>query len=377
MSILTLKPGFKPDPVLVHAVIALLLLSLVMVASTSLHMAQERYGDAWFFFIRQGVFALVGVGMGLLVFLVPLKIWEEISVALLFLGAALLLLVLIPGVGHMVNGSMRWFHLGPLSFQPSELMKMLMIVYLAGYLDRRSAEVRQALRGSLKALGLLVCITGLLLLEPDYGATVVLFATVLGMLFVAGVPMWQFFLWLGVTGVALFGVILIAPYRVARLTTFMDPWADPFDRGFQLTQALIAIGRGEWFGTGLGNSVQKITYLPEAHTDFLFAIVAEELGLAGMLAVIVLFALVVLRAFTIARAAEHRSACYAAYLAYGIGLCIGLQALINLSVNMGLLPTKGLTLPLMSYGGSSLVITCAMIALVLRVDYENREASLR
>jgi cell division protein FtsW len=227
--------------------------------------------------------------------------------------------------------------------------------------------------GFVKPMSVLILIASLILLEPDYGATVVLFVTVLGMLFLAGVPMYQFVLWVIGVSCALSLLIVLAPYRLERLTTFMNPWADPFNSGFQLTQALIAIGRGELFGVGLGNSVQKLAYLPEAHTDFLFAILAEELGLVGVIFVIALFAFIVLRSFVIAVETERLGLHYAAYTAYGIGLCIGLQASINLGVNMGLLPTKGLTLPLMSYGGSSMVVTCMMLAILLRIDYETRQ----
>jgi cell division protein FtsW len=360
------------DPLLWHSLVALSLLGLIMLTSTTAHLSETAHGTPLYFFIRQGVFVLLGGGLGLAVLQIPLEQWRDWSVPLLFVGILLLIVVLIPGIGHAVNGSMRWFNVGGLRFQPSEAMKLLMIIFLAGYLVRRGDEVRQSISGTLKPLALLVLVTGLLLLEPDYGATVVLFATVLGMIFVAGLPWWQFFLWLSLVSGALAALMVLAPYRIQRLTAFLDPWADPFNSGFQLTQALIAIGRGEWFGVGLGNSVQKLTYLPEAHTDFLFAIIAEELGLAGMIVVITLFALIVLRAFHIARQAERREACFEAYVAYGIGLCIGLQATINLGVNMGLLPTKGLTLPLMSYGGSSMLITALMLALLLRVDVENR-----
>jgi cell division protein FtsW len=360
------------DLALFHAISALLLLGLVMLTSVSVNLAQTRYGDPLFFFQRQVIFIIIGISAGAVLWHIPLKLWQSWGIPLLLFGVLLLILVLIPGLGYSVNGSMRWLRVGGFNFQPSELMKLLMIIYLAGYLVRRSIEVRQAFSGSLKPLALLVVITALLLLEPDYGATVVLFATVLGMLFIAGVPWWQFILWISVVGLALVGVILLAPYRIQRLTAFMDPWADPFNSGFQLTQALIAIGRGEWFGTGLGASVQKLTYLPEAHTDFLFAILAEELGLVGMIVVIALFAYIVWRAFQIAREAERREACYSAYLAYGIGFSLGLQASINLAVNMGLLPTKGLALPLMSYGGTSMVVNCMLLGLLLRIDYENR-----
>ncbi|MDY6993828.1 MAG: putative peptidoglycan glycosyltransferase FtsW, partial [Pseudomonadota bacterium] len=260
----------------------------------------------------------------------------------------------------------------PFTIQPSEFIKLFMILYLADYLTRRSIEVKQTFGGFVKPLAVVCLITGLLLFEPDYGAIVVLFITVFGMLFLAGMPLRRFFLWVMLIMLALVIMMVLAPYRLERLTAFMNPWADPFDSGFQLTQALIAIGRGELFGVGLGNSVQKLTYLPEAHTDFLFAILAEELGLMGVIVVMSLLGFIVMRAFLLGRQAEQAKLHYAAFLAYGIGLAIGCQASINLGVNMGLLPTKGLTLPLMSYGGSSLVITCVMLALLLRVDSESQ-----
>jgi len=357
---------------LILSSVALLLLGLVMVASASINTAQIQFNFPLYYFWRQ--FAYVGVGIllaGLVIF-VPVAIWQKMSVPLLLLGMCLLILVLVPKIGHQVNGSMRWIALGFINFQPSEPMKLFTILYMAGYLVRRSEEVREALSGFLKPIIIVCLVTSLLLLEPDYGAIVVLFATVLGMLFLAGVPMVQFFLWVIIVTLALSILIVLAPYRLERLTAFMNPWADPFNSGFQLIQALIAIGRGELFGVGLGNSVQKLAYLPETHTDFLFAILAEELGLIGVIIVIMIFAFIVLRAFIIAIRTERYGLHYASYLAYGIGLNIGLQASINLGVNMGLLPTKGLTLPLMSYGGSSMIVTIIMLALLLRVDYETR-----
>lgn len=350
--------------------LALLLLGLVMVASASINIAQTEFGEPFYFFWRQLAYAGIGVALATVIVFVPISVWQSLSVLLLLLGLGLLILVLVPGIGYEVNGSMRWMSLGNLRFQPSEPMKLFMVLYMAGYLIRRGEEVREAVTGFLKAIAVVCLITGLLLLEPDYGAIVVLFVTVLGMLFLAGVPMRQFFLWVIIVTLALGLLIVLAPYRLARLTAFINPWSDPFNSGFQLTQALIAIGRGELFGVGLGNSVQKLAYLPEAHTDFLFAILAEELGLVGVIIVIGLFAFIVLRAFAIAIRAEQKGLEYASYLAYGFGLMIGLQASINLGVNMGLLPTKGLTLPLMSYGGSSMIVTCVMLALLLRVDYE-------
>ena len=359
------------DDGLLLSYLALLLLGLIMVASASVHLVHTEIGDLPYYFWRQTIHAGVGIGLAGIVLRIPIQKWQRLSVPLLMIGFCSLFLVLLPIIGDEVKGSMRWIVIGSLKIQPSEPIKPIVILYLAGYLVRRSHEVRERLRGFLKPLMVVCLITGLLLLEPDYGATVVLFATVLGMLFLAGVPMRQFVVWVTIVSVALALLIILAPYRLERLTTFINPWADPFDSGFQLTQALIAIGRGELFGVGLGNSVQK-TYLPEAHTDFLFAILAEEFGLIGVVVVIALFSFIVFRAFTIAIRTERLGLHYAAYLAYGLGLSIGLQASINLGVNMGLLPTKGLTLPLMSYGGSSMVVTCFMLALLLRIDYETR-----
>ncbi|HEW97164.1 MAG: putative lipid II flippase FtsW [Candidatus Parabeggiatoa sp. nov. 3] len=360
------------DMSLIGSCLVLLLLGLVMVASSSIYIADMRFGDPLFYFWRQLAYVGVGIALAFVVTQVPILIWQRLSVPLLLFGLGLLIWVLIPGLGYEVNGSRRWIVLGGVRFQPSEPVKLLMILYLAGYLVRRGEEVRFAISGFLKPIAIVCLITGLLLLEPDYGAVVVLFTTVLGMLFLAGVPLRQFLLWVIIVTLALGALMVLAPYRVARLTTFMDPWTDPFNSGFQLTQALIAMGRGEFFGVGLGLSMQKLAYLPEAYSDFLFAILAEELGLVGVVFVIGLFAFVVWRALAIAMLSERRGLHYASYLAYGIGLTIGIQASINLGVNMGLLPTKGLTLPLMSYGGSSVIVTCVMLALLLRVDYEAR-----
>ncbi|MDM8558814.1 putative lipid II flippase FtsW [Candidatus Parabeggiatoa sp. HSG14] len=363
---------FSYDLWLILSIFSLLLLGLVMVTSTSLNIAQLKFHEPLYYFWRQFAYTAGGIASAIIIIQVPVQVWQRFSVFLLLLGLCLLALVLVPGIGYEVNGSMRWIALEKIHFQPSEPMKLFMILYLADYLTRRTEEVREALSGFLKPILIVSLITGLLLLEPDYGAIVVLFATVLGLLFLAGVPIRQFLLWVIIVTLALGLLIVLAPYRMERLTTFINPWADPFNSGFQLTQALIAIGRGELFGVGLGNSVQKLTYLPEAHTDFLFAILAEELGLVGVIVVIGLFAFIVLRAFIIAIRTERFGLIYASYLAYGIGLIIGLQASINLGVNMGLLPTKGLTLPLMSYGGSSMGVTCVMLAILLRVDYETR-----
>lgn len=357
------------DTWLLSVTLVLLCLGLVMVTSASISIAERQTGDAFYYLWRQGVFVGLGVLAGYLVLRVRLVYWERLGPYFLLFGLILLALVLV--IGREVNGSVRWLSLGPFNLQPSELMKLFMVVYVAGYLVRRGEEVRNTVKGFLKPMLLVGLIGILLLLEPDFGATAVIFATVLGMMFLGGVRLWQFAVLF--LAVAALGATLVysSPYRLERLTSFVNPWADPFDTGFQLTQALIAFGRGEWFGAGLGSSVQKLFYLPEAHTDFLFAVLAEELGLIGALGVIALFAVLTWRAFAIGQSALQGGDRYAAYLSFGIGLWLSLQSFINLGVNMGVLPTKGLTLPLMSYGGSSIVVSCVACALLLRVSQEH------
>ena len=314
----------------------------------------------------------IGVLLAMPVYRLRLALLQEAGPVLLVAALALLVAVLVPGIGREVNGSTRWISTGLFNLQVSEPAKLMILVYLAGYLARHGEELRERLSGFLKPMAVLSLAALLLLLEPDFGATVVLMATAMGMIFLAGVRLWHFTGMLGVAGLSLAGLAVSSPYRMERLTTFLNPWEDPFDSGFQLTQSLIAIGRGELAGVGLGASIQKLFYLPEAHTDFVFAVLAEELGLLGVFVVIALYALVVWRAFVIARQAEKAGNVFAGALAYGIGIWIGLQSFINMGVNMGLLPTKGLTLPLMSYGGSSMVVMCVAIALLLRIDSETR-----
>ncbi len=358
------------DWTLLGIVAALLLIGLVMLASASMSIAESRTGNPFHYFNRQLVYLLLGLLLGLLAFRVSLDRWQRSGPMLLGLGLALLLLVLVPGIGKEVNGSSRWLSLGVLNVQVSEVFKLCFIVYLAGYLLRRGEEVRNSFSGFLKPM-LLVCLAAaLLIFEPDFGATVIISATALGMLFLAGAHFWQFlllFVGLGGAGALL---VLASPYRLARVTSFLNPWDDPFDKGFQLVQSLIAIGSGAWNGVGLGGSVQKLFYLPEAHTDFLFAVLAEELGLIGVLCVIGLFAALVWRILQLAVRAERCALPFGVHLAQGMAIWLALQAFINIGVNMGLLPTKGLTLPLMSYGGSSLLITCLSLTLLLRVAHE-------
>ena len=364
------KEPLKIDFVLLYATIALTLLGLVMVSSASISVADKNISSPFYYLYRQCLSLTIGVVLAFLVYRVRLVYWERSGLVLLGIAIFLLLLVLIPGVGKTVNGSTRWIPLGLFNLQVSEVVKLCLLIYVAGYLVRYREQVQTTLWGFLKPM-MLVGLAGLLLLlEPDFGAAVVLAGTVLGMMFLGGVRFTQFMTLVLIVSVAGVMLIVSSPYRLERLTTFLNPWADPFDSGFQLTQSLIAIGSGGWSGVGLGGSVQKLFYLPESHTDFVFAVLAEELGLVGVSVVIILYSILIIRAFAIGRDAEQYGNRFAAYLAWGIGIWLGFQAVINMGVNMGLLPTKGLTLPLMSYGGSSLIVTCIAIALLLRIYKE-------
>lgn len=362
----------KYDLILVSASLALLLTGLVMVASASITLADNLYENPLYFFRRQLFSALIGLSAAMIILRIPLSFWQQISALFLVIGLVFLVAVLIPGVGKEVNGSMRWIDLGPLNIQGSEIVKVCLVLYLAGYMVRHQHKLRTSFSGFIYPIIVVTLAACLLLLEPDYGAAVVLFATALGMLFMGGVPLSRFFMWVLTASIALFSVAVLSPYRLQRLTSFMDPWQDPFNTGFQLTQALIAFGRGDWFGAGLGSSVQKLFYLPEAHTDFIFAVFAEEFGLVGVVLLILLYLLIVWRAFVAGETAQQGGRVFSAYLAYGTGLILAIQAFVNIGVNMGVLPTKGLTLPLISYGNNSMVISCVLIALLIRVEMENR-----
>lgn len=359
----------------------LLLLGIVMVASASISVADRDLSNPFYFLERQIIFAIIGIFAAFSVYRIRLVQWEKSGMALLGFALFLLVLVLIPGIGKSVNGSTRWLSLGVLNFQVSEAVKFFMLIYVAGYLVRHGQAVRTSLWGFIKPMLMVGLVGILLLLEPDFGATVVIIGTVLGMMYLGGVRFIQFFSFLSMFGFAAMLLVVLSPYRLERLTSFMNPWADPFDSGFQLTQSLIAIGTGGWFGTGLGGSVQKLFYLPEAHTDFLFAVLSEELGFVGVCFVVVLYAWLLIRAFRIGLQAEKCGNKFAAYMAYGIGMWLVMQASINMGVNMGLLPTKGLTLPLMSYGGSSLVVCCMAVGFLLRIHHEcgvlNQQAIVR
>ena len=365
------------DPWLLSVCAILLAFGLIMVASTSISIAERRELDPLHYFWRQSFAAGLGGVIFAALLATPLVRLEQLSTAFLFLGLSLLVVVLVPGIGREVNGSMRWISFGSISLQASEPTKLAVVIYVAAYLVRHNEDVRSRFVGFIKPIGVLTVVSALLLLEPDYGVAVVLFATTLGMLFMAGVPLLRFFFWGGAALATLATLAILAPYRLQRLMTFMDPWADPYNSGFQLTQALIAFGRGEWFGVGLGASVQKLFYLPEVHTDFVFAVIGEELGVVGTTAIIGLFMFFVWRIFHLGGLAERAELRFGAYLAYGIGLLMGAQAFVNMGVNMGLLPTKGLPLPLLSYGSNNLILTFAAIAIVCRTGYEARLQPVR
>jgi cell division protein FtsW len=367
-------------PNLDHRLLAVLTciagVGLVMVASASVSIADKQFADPFFYVKRQAVYFAIGLAAAYCVLKIRLESWQRSSTLLLVFAYFLLLAVLVPGVGREVNGATRWIPLGLVNLQVSEVTKLLIFLYLSAYLVRRAEAVRSAFSAFLVPMTVMLFAAFLLLLEPDFGAAVVMVVTGMGMLFLAGMPVWRFGVLGGLVGAAAALLIVTSPYRWARLTGFLNPWADPFNSGFQLTQSLIAIGRGQWFGVGLGSSVQKLLYLPEAHTDFLFAVLAEEFGLIGVLLLIALYGYVVWRACVIGTRSLKLGLGFGGYLAYGIGLWFGMQAFVNMGVNMGILPTKGLTLPLMSYGGSSLISSLVALALLMRADHELRIESV-
>jgi cell division protein FtsW len=363
---------FAFDPWLIGTVAALLLVGLIMVASASIGVSERETGNAFFYFQRQLIYVGLGLVAALLAIAIPTSVWEKHSIYLLGGAFVLLVLVLVPGLGHEVNGSRRWVRLSIMNFQVSELARVMLLTYIASYAVRRSDELCSSFKGFMKPVAVLGAAAVLLLAEPDFGAATVLMATGLAVLFLAGVRLHHLLVpvLVAVAGMALLAVT--SSYRMRRLTAFRNPWEDPFDSGFQLVQSLIAIGRGEWFGVGLGSSVQKLFYLPEAHTDFVFAVLAEEFGFVGVVAIVGLFALLVGRALDISRKAADAGLTFQSYLAASIGIWVGLQAFVNIGVNMGLLPTKGLTLPLLSYGGSSMLVTLGVLGVLLRIHHETQ-----
>ena len=363
------------DQALIWVTLLLLCFGLVMVYSASIALAEADQATAYqstYFLLRHAVYLVIALLAALLAFQIPVARWQRLAPYLFVAGIILLVLVLIPRIGREVNGSRRWINLYVANLQPSELMKLFAAMYVADYTVRKAAFLDSFTKGFLPMLIVMLLVAGLLLLEPDFGAFAVVAAIAISILWLGGINGRIF---AGLLGLLVIGFILLiwsSPYRLQRITGFMDPWADPYGKGYQLSHALIAFGRGEWLGVGLGASVEKLLYLPEAHTDFLLAVVAEELGFAGVVVVVLLFAWLVLRAFTIGKEAASHERHYASLLAQGIGVWIGVQAIINMGVNMGILPTKGLTLPLLSFGGSGLVANCIALAVLLRIDWENR-----
>ena len=369
-------PAAEYDRSLAWAALLLAATGLVMVYSASIATAEENrytgYSATWFL-MRHGMFFAVALAGALMVFLVPARHWQQAAPLLFLAGMALLVAVLVPGIGREVNGARRWLALPIVSVQPSELMKLAAVLYAADYTVRKHSVLKSFKKGLLPMLAVMLIVAWLLLREPDFGALVVIAASAFAVLFLGGMNARHFAALLAMLLAGFVVLVLASPYRMHRIFGYMDPWSDPFGSGYQLSHALIAFGRGEFLGVGLGASVEKLHYLPEAHTDFLLAVLAEELGFAGVAAVIALFAWIVARAFAIAREARSRGRHFAALAAQGIGIWLGAQAFINMGVNMGLLPTKGLTLPLMSYGGSGLVANFVAIAMLLRIDWENRQ----
>tara|TARA_R110001592_G_scaffold356543_2_gene658641 strand:+ start:9238 stop:10473 length:1236 start_codon:yes stop_codon:yes gene_type:complete len=348
----------------------LLMIGLIMIASASIDIAEARNGNSYHYVSRHGVFIVLGLIAALFVYQLPSSWWQKSGWLALSVALFLLVLVLIPGIGKEVNGSIRWIGFGSLNLQPSEVAKLFLVTYLAGYLVRRRDEVVASWWGFAKPMMVLFVAALLLLAEPDFGATVVIGSAFLGMIFLSGAKIGQFILLIVACLISVVLLVVSQPYRLKRLTGYTDPWADQYASGYQLTQSLIAFGRGDIAGVGLGNSIQKQFYLPEAHTDFVFAILAEEFGLIGTLVVIILFALLVYRICRTGFLAEKQGQLFHAYFSYGIAILLGVQAFINMGVNMGLLPTKGLTLPLVSYGGSSLVVSCMCIGIMARIQNE-------
>lgn len=369
-------PQQELDTALLWAGLGLLMFGFVMVYSASIAMAEgSRFTgyQAGYFLVRHGLFLAIGLICGVIAFQIPLRVWQQIAPILFLLGLFLLILVIVPHVGRSVNGAQRWLPLGPINLQPSELMKLFAVLYAADYTNRKLADMGSFKKGFGPMAMVMLLVGFLLLKEPDFGAFVVIVSIAIGILFLGGINVRIFGTLVFVLLIGFVLLIWFSPYRRERLFGFMDPWQDAFGKGYQLSHALIAFGRGEWFGVGLGASVEKLFYLPEAHTDFLLAVIAEELGFVGVCAVIFMFSLLIQRCFAIGKMALALGRIYPALVAQGIGIWIGVQSFINMGVNMGLLPTKGLTLPLMSFGGSGIVANCVALAVLLRVDWENRQ----
>ena len=360
----------KIDLILLSTGFILLMIGMVMVSSASIAIADDQHGDPFFFLKKQFLAALIGCCAAFIGMFIPIRTWKNLSLPLLLLGITLLIIVFIPDIGRTVNGSTRWISVAGINFQVSEPARLCLLIYVAGYLVRRNRQLRESISGFIPPI-IILCITcGLLLFEPDYGASVVLLLSIMPMLFSAGARIRDFAIFVAISMIGMTVIAFLTPERIERLYTFLEPWEYSQQGGFQLTQSLIAFGRGDWFGVGLGNGVQKLFYLPEVHTDFIFAVLVEELGLFGALVMILLFTILVIRIFQIALKAARLERLFEAYLSIGIGSWLAIQTCINIGVNIGALPTKGLTLPLISYGRSSLIITIIAIGMILRISHE-------
>lgn len=377
---MTARTGVHTDPslfenvdgLLIFLPMALLSFGLIMVASASIDFAEVYYQDPWFFTKRHAIYLILALAVSLVIVGLPVSLWNQYSIVLLFIGLSVLIAVLIPGIGRSVNGAQRWISFGSFTIQGSEIAKFCFIIFFASFLSRKSDSFKKGWKEFFKLIFILAIFVLLLLLEPDFGSSVVLCITAGGMMFVAGIPIIRFLL-MGLAAVSgLAALAITSPYRWERLVTFLDPWSDQFSSGYQLVQSLIAFGRGEWLGQGLGNSVQKLFFLPEAHTDFIFAIIAEEFGLFGAVLVILAFCLLIWRIVALAQSAHRQKKPFIAFTAAGIAILFAAQSFINMGVASGLLPTKGLTLPFISAGGSSLIVSTALMALVLRMSWEAR-----
>ena len=355
------------DLVLLLLSVTLMVIGLIAIASASIEYGDFHFGNPWHHTQRHAFYLIIGLAAGGVAYMCPTVTLEKISPGLLFLAFAFLILVLMPGIGHEVNGAQRWLSLGLVTIQPSEFAKLALLLYAAGYLVRQEDAVRQHWSGLARLIGVLSVVAFLLLLEPDFGTTVIAIGMTVGMMFLAGARLLYVVMMVVTVAVAFTILVVSAPYRLQRLTAYQDPWADPFGSGFQLVQSLIAFGQGEWWGVGLGNSVQKLFYLPEAHTDFVFSIWAEETGLVGAITVIALFVMLIARILQTGWAAATQGHRFDAYVCFGVALMFSGQAFVNMGASSGLLPTKGLTLPFISYGGSSLIVSCVLLGIVLRI----------
>ncbi len=371
------EKSFYIDYFLLFICTSLLVIGFIIVTSASLHLGEKMANNYMYYPVKQLIHIALGVFVAIGVAFIPLRQWERVGPWLFIVGLALLVMVLIPGVGVKVKGSIRWMSVGGLRIQVSGIVKFISVVYMAGYVTRHQEDVQQSTYGLVKPLLLFSIACMLLLLEPDFGSAVVILVIAMGIMYLSGARLWQFLILIAIVSVLAMLLVYFSPYRWARVTGFIDPWADAQNTGFQLVQALISFGRGEIFGVGLGSGIQKLFYLPEAHTDFLLSVLAEELGLIGVLTIITLFSLLIWHAFSLGEQAEKVGDKFAAFIAYGLGIWFGFQAFVNMGVNMGVLPTKGLTLPLMSYGGGSMIVMCAAMALLFRVHSEVKEKQFR